>query len=61
MNKSKCSTYNAGLPNPSDHLRIKDRLGHYLGEVNDGVLRIYCKRCKEYFEVPINQLGNKKT
>jgi len=60
MNKCKCSTHNIELANPSINLRIKDRLGHFLAEIEDGVLRIYCKRCKEFFEVPINHLVTKK-
>ncbi len=52
MNKDKNQKQAAGC---QGYLRIKDKHGHFLGEVQHGFLRIYCKRCKEFSEVPVNQ------
>ena len=61
MDKRESKNHNKETTGLPTYLRIKDRLGHFLGEVKNGVLRIYCKRCKEFFEVPINQLVVKKS
>ena len=56
MNKCKSETHNIESTSLSAYLRIKDRQGHFLGEIQGSVLRIYCRRCKEFFEVPIDEL-----
>lgn len=60
MNKGESKNHTKETADLSGCLRIKDHLGHFLGEIEDGVLRIYCKRCKKFFEVPINHLILKK-
>jgi len=37
------------------YFRIKDKHGHFLGEVQHDLIRIYCKKCKEFHEVSVNQ------
>ena len=59
MNKRESKNHTKEATDLSTCLRIKDHFGHFLGEVQGGMLRIYCKRCKEFFEVPINQLVGK--
>lgn len=61
MNKGDSKDNNKEAANLYTHLRIKDHQSHFLGEVQGGMLRLYCKRCKEFFEVPINQLVVKKS
>ncbi len=56
MNKRENNTHNKETANLSAYLRIKDRHAHFLGEIHSRLVRIYCKKCKEFFEVPINQL-----
>jgi len=56
MNKRESKTNNRETASLPTCLRIKDRHGHFLCEVQGSLIRIYCKRCKEFFEVPINQL-----
>lgn len=53
MNKEKNQKETA---DSQRYLRIKDKHGHFLGEVQHGLIRIYCKKCKEFHEVPISQL-----
>ena len=54
--KYETKNHNKEAKKSSLSLRIKDRHGHYLGDVQDGFIRIYCKRCKEFFEMSFNQL-----
>lgn len=56
MNKCESDTNNKETASLPTCLRIKDRHGHYLGEIKGSLVRIYCKKCKEFFEMPINQL-----
>lgn len=32
-------------------VRLKDRHGHFLGKILNGIVYVYCKRCKEFHEV----------
>lgn len=61
MNKRENNLHNKKTPSLPTCLRIKDCHGHFLGEVQGSLVRFYCKRCKEFFEVPINQLAVKKS
>ena len=31
--------------------RLRDKHKHFLGEMNDEVVRVYCKKCKVFIEV----------
>lgn len=53
MNKDKNQKLTT---NCQGYLRIKDKHSHFLGEVQNGLIRIYCRRCKEFHEVPVSQL-----
>jgi len=53
MDKDKYQKENTGSQR---YLRIKDKHSHFLGEVQHGLIRIYCKKCKEFHEMPIDQL-----
>lgn len=47
MFKCEIEKYKEILGN-NKYLRIKDRHGHFLGKVENGLLYVYCKRCKEF-------------
>ncbi len=55
-NKCETKSHNKEAKKSPLSLRIKDRHGHYLGDAHGGFIRIYCKRCREFFEVQFNQL-----
>lgn len=63
MNKCENNTHDKETVRLPIYLRIKDRQRHFLGEVRKlpgggYLISIYCKKCKESLEIPINQLVN---
>ena len=40
------------ISNNQEEVRLKDRHGHFLGKILNKVVYIYCKRCKEFHQVP---------
>jgi hypothetical protein len=44
--------------------RIKDKCGHFLGEIKNGTIYIYCRRCKDFHVLEniqiIDNKGNDK-
>lgn len=39
------------INNNQKEMRLKDRHGHFLGKILNGIVYVYCKRCKEFHEV----------
>ena len=39
------------INNDQKEVRLKDRHDHYLGKIRNGIVYIYCKRCKEHHKV----------
>ena len=36
------------INNDQKEMRLKDRHGHFLGKILNGIVYVYCKRCKEF-------------
>ena len=36
------------ISNNQEEVRLKDRHGHFLGKILNGIVYVYCKRCKEF-------------
>lgn len=66
MKEHEIVTHNKDIAGSSVCLRIKDRHGHFLADIiydksRGYILRIYCKRCKEFHEIEISKFLNTGT
>ena len=39
------------IANDQEEVRLKDKHGHFLGKFLNGIVYVYCKRCKEFHEL----------
>jgi hypothetical protein len=40
------------IVNDKKEIRFKDRHGHFLAKILNGIVYVFCKRCKEFHQVP---------
>lgn len=48
------------ITNNQKEVRLKDKHGHFLGKILNGIVYVFCKRCKEFHEV-IPEGGGEET
>lgn len=44
--------------NCQKEIRMEDKHGHFLGKIQDGLIHVYCKRCKDFYVIQISGGGD---